>query len=154
LCVHQPSRVEVLARLWDAVAPGGHLVILDYDLTAADVLAPSDAATEALRVMIRAFEAAGCDVRTGTTLPTLFAQAGVGIPDGTDVAGRLVSFRSGSGMIEAVVRSLLPGAIEHGVTTLEVAEAMFAALAKDAARCPEAPMLWPLLVSAWKRKQP
>ncbi|HEY7009920.1 MAG TPA: class I SAM-dependent methyltransferase, partial [Jatrophihabitantaceae bacterium] len=32
LMFHLPQRVRVLARLWDAVAPGGHLVVQDYDL--------------------------------------------------------------------------------------------------------------------------
>ena len=31
---HLPERVAVLGRLWDAVAPGGHLVVQDYDLAA------------------------------------------------------------------------------------------------------------------------
>jgi hypothetical protein len=57
-------------------------------------------------------------------------------------------------MLSAVVRSLLPTAIEHGVTTQGAAEATFAALDADVERFPDRPMLWPLLVSAWKRKQP
>jgi hypothetical protein len=39
------------------------------------------------------------------------------------------------------------------VTTPDAAEAMFTALHADTARYPQAPMLWPLLISAWKRKQ-
>jgi len=154
LLFHLPTRVEVLARLWQAVAPGGHLVIQDYDLTTADVLAPAPGAGDTVRVMHRAFEAAGCDIRTGAALPMLFAEAGVGTPDGTDVAGRLVPFREGHGMLSAVVRSLLPTAIEHRLTTPDGARAMFAALDADAARFPDRPMLWPLLISAWKRKHP
>jgi trans-aconitate methyltransferase len=40
LLFHLPQRAAVLARLWDAVAPGGHLVIQDYDLRTASVLPP------------------------------------------------------------------------------------------------------------------
>ena len=32
LLFHLPDRVDVLRRLWDAVAPGGHLLIQDYDV--------------------------------------------------------------------------------------------------------------------------
>ena len=32
LLFHLPQRVAVLARLWDAVAPGGHLIVQDYDI--------------------------------------------------------------------------------------------------------------------------
>ena len=32
LLFHLPQRAAVLARLWDAVAPGGHLLVQDYDV--------------------------------------------------------------------------------------------------------------------------
>src|SRR3954468_2557962 len=38
LLFHLPQRVTVLRRLWDAVAPGGHLLVQDYDLRGATVL--------------------------------------------------------------------------------------------------------------------
>ncbi len=38
LLFHLPRRVEVLARLWDAVAPGGHLLVQDYDLRSISTL--------------------------------------------------------------------------------------------------------------------
>ena len=89
LLFHLPQRAAVLARLWDAVAPGGHLVIQDYDLRTASVLPGLTSAEEVRRVVIASFTAAGCDVHAGARLPQLFAQAGIGHPDGTDVAGRI-----------------------------------------------------------------
>ena len=44
---------------------------------------------EVARVITGAFGAAGADVSRRARLPQLFAQAGVGTPDGTDVAGRI-----------------------------------------------------------------
>ncbi len=38
LLFHLPQRVEVLARLWDAVAQRGHLVVQDYDIRGISVL--------------------------------------------------------------------------------------------------------------------
>ena len=38
LLIHLPDRAAVLARLWDAVAPGGYLVVQDYDAGAFGVL--------------------------------------------------------------------------------------------------------------------
>jgi hypothetical protein len=64
-----------------------------------------------------AFGAAGADVTTGTRLPQLFAQAGVGTPDGTDVAGSIEPLAAGRIMIDSVFRSLLPTALAHGVIT-------------------------------------
>jgi hypothetical protein len=89
LLFHLPQRVAVLARLWDAVAPGGHLIVQDYDIRTAGVLPALDSVDELLRVINGAFDVAGCDVSAGARLAQLFAQAGVGNPGGTDVAGRI-----------------------------------------------------------------
>ena len=39
LLFHLPERVAVLRRLWDAVSPGGHLLVQDYDLRSVGTLA-------------------------------------------------------------------------------------------------------------------
>ncbi len=152
LLFHLPQRVAVLARLWDAVRPGGHLVVQDYDLGPADVLPPADSAAETVRLIVSTFEALGCDVRAGVRLPLLFAQAGVGVPDDTDVAGRLEPFATGQAMLEHTLRSLLPVAFARGVTSERHAEETLAALRRDAAGDPDRVMLWPLMVGAWRRK--
>jgi trans-aconitate methyltransferase len=82
LLFHLPRRVEVLARLWDAVAPGGYLLVQ-----------------------------------------------------------------------ESAFRSVLPTALAHGVTTEADAAATLASIDRDAARFPDRPVLWPLLIGAWKRKE-
>jgi len=153
LLFHLPQRRAVLARLWDAVAPGGHLVVQDYDLRSVDVLPALDSVEELGRVVTGAFTAAGCDVHAGARLPQLFVQAGAGVPDGTDVAGRIEPFGSGRTMLEHVFRSLLPTALAHGVTTETGAAATLAAIDRDAAHFPGSPLLWPLLIGAWKRKE-
>ena len=52
-------------------------------------------------------------------------------------------------------RFYAPGAVRfsHGITTRTAAEAALAAIDRDAGRFPDRPMLWPLLIGAWKRKQ-
>jgi SAM-dependent methyltransferase len=152
LLFHLPARVAVLKRLWDAVTPGGHLVVQDYDLRTVSVTPTLPTVEEVGRLLNAAFGAAGCDVHTGTRLPDLFEEAGVGTPDGTDVAGRVEPFATARTMLEAVTRSLLPVAISHGITTAEAAETALTALGEDAARHGGRPLLWPLLVGAWKRR--
>ena len=105
-----------------------------------------------VRVMNGAFTAAGCDVQVGARLPELFAQAGVGPPDGTDVAGRLEPLGRGVVMLERTVRNVLPAALAHGVTTEADAADTLAATEDDARRFADRPLLWPLLIGAWKRK--
>jgi SAM-dependent methyltransferase len=152
LLYHLPQRVAVLERLWDAVKPGGHLLVQDYDLHSTSVLPSLDSMDECLRVVSGAFSAAGCDVRVGARLPELFAQAGIGAPDGTDVAGRLDPLSDAQWQFAGVLRSVLPTAIAHGITTEERAAACLAEIAHDAQRFPDRPALWPLLIGAWKRK--
>ncbi len=153
LLFHLPQRIDVLARLWAAVAPGGYLLIQDYDLRSVSTLPRLDSVAELDRVIIGAFGAAGADVSAGPRLPSLFAQAGVGTPDGTDVAGRIEPLATGRVLIDRVVHSLLPTALAHGITTEADGAAALAALDRDASRFGDYQMLWPLLISAWKQKE-
>jgi len=153
LLFHLPQRVEVLARLWDAVAPGGHLLVQDYDLRSVSTLPELDWVAELLRVWTGAFGAVGADVTTGARLPQLFAQAGVGTPDGTDVAGRIEPLAAGRIIMESTLRSVLPTALAHGVTTEDAAAATLDSIKRDVMRFPDHPVLWPLLIGAWKRKE-
>ena len=102
--------------------------------------------------MLGAFNGAGCDVRAGHHLPLLFAEAGIGAVDGTDVAGRLEPFAVTSAMFGAVYRSVLPGALALGLTTEEQSERWFADLARDTREAGAHAAMWPLMIGAWKRK--
>ena len=152
LLFHLPERVDVLARLWDAVAPGGHLLVQDYDLRGVSTLPQQDWGGELLRVLTGAFGAAGADVSAGARLPQLFVQAGVGTPDGTDVAGRIEPLATGRTIMAGTLRSVLPTALAHGITTEADAARVLASIDRDATRFPDRPVLWPLLIGAWKRK--
>ena len=154
LLFHLPQRAEALTRLWDAVAPGGHLIVQDFDFRSTGVVPDLASIGELTRVFTDAFIAAGADVHVGTRLPELFRQAGAGAPDGTDVAGYLDPLPTGHAMLAQVFRSVLPVALAHGITTEEDAAAILAAAERDAARYPDSQLVWPLLVGAWKRKDP
>ena len=149
---HLPERVAVLGRLWDAVAPGGHLVVQDYDLAAVGSVPRMPIDDQLAGFILGAFTAAGCEVRAGALLPRLFQEAGVGLPDATDVAGRLDRLVDAAPMLEGVVRSLLPAAICRGQVTEPDGHALLAQLHDSVAEDPDRPLLWPLLLGAWKRK--
>jgi ubiquinone/menaquinone biosynthesis C-methylase UbiE len=153
LLFHLSDRVDVLARLWDAVAPGGHLLIQDYDLRGVSTVPQADWASAVVEYFTDAFGVAGADVATGAKLSQLFVQAGIGTPDGTDVAGRIEPLDTGRRMMQGAFRSLLPTALEYGVTTEDRAAEILASIDRDAASFPDRPFLWPLLIGAWKRKE-
>ena len=152
LLYHLPDRVTVLRRLWQAVAPGGHLLIQDYDIRSVSVLPALASLEELRRVIVEAFAAAGCDVQIGARLPELFAQAGIGAPDGTDVSGRLEPLADTQPILTGVYRSILPLAIARGITTNDRGAATLSDVARDVECFPARPTLWPLLIGAWKRK--
>jgi len=154
LLFHLPQRVDALSRLWDAVAPGGHLIIQDYDFRSIGAVPDLASIAELTRVFTDAFTVVGADVHIGIRLPELFREAGVGAPDGTDVAGYLDPLPTGSAMVAQVFRSVLPVALAHGITTEEDAAATLAAVERDTARHPDGQLMWPVLIGAWKRKEP
>lgn len=152
LLLHVTEPVAVLRRLWNLVAPGGYLVVHEYQLATTEVLPALDVMQEWKRVALGAFAAAGRDLHLGQRLPALFDQAGVGSPDGTDVAGRLEPLRSGGEMAIAVFRSVLPAAMAFGLTTEEDADRWVHDFTRATVEHPDHCVLWPLLIGAWKRK--
>jgi SAM-dependent methyltransferase len=152
LLLHLPSRVEVLARLWDCVAPGGVLVVQDYDMSVVGPVPPLPSADRVGELILDSFREAGCEVQMGRLLPSLFVDAGVGSPDGTDVAGRLERLADASLMLEQVFRSLLPLALARELVTEAESTELLDQLHADAVADAERPVLWPLLMSAWKRR--
>jgi hypothetical protein len=90
------------------------------------------------------------DERIGLRLPQLFAEAGMGLPDDTDVAGLLLPMNLSCGMVTAVYCSVLPLALQFGLTTKERSEWFCEQMqSPDLAN---SYFRWPLLISAWKQK--
>jgi ubiquinone/menaquinone biosynthesis C-methylase UbiE len=152
LLYHLPERVAVLRRLWSVVAPGGHLLVQDYDMRGISVTPALDSVDELMRVISETFSAVGCDMRVGARLPELFEQAGIGVPDGTDVSGRLEPLAQSERVLAATYQSIVPAAIAQRITTEPHAAASLSELARDRERFPTRSTQWPLLIGAWKRK--
>ncbi|AEV85486.1 hypothetical protein ACWT_4464 [Actinoplanes sp. SE50] len=91
-------------------------------------------------------------MRAGSRLPYLMAKAGIGAPDGTDVAGRRLPVGQDTPILESVYRSLLPVACAHGITTPEESARSIAELHRATAAAPDRHVLLPLLNGAWRVK--
>jgi ubiquinone/menaquinone biosynthesis C-methylase UbiE len=152
LLFHARDQAAMVRRLWEAVAPGGYLVLHDYDIRTADVMPSLQSMQEWKRVVLSALSDAGRDIHIGHRLPLLFQEAGIGTADGTDVAGRLETLRSGGWLFSEVYRSVLPLAFRLGLATRASYDQWSNAFARDTAAYPDSALMWPLLVGTWKRK--
>jgi ubiquinone/menaquinone biosynthesis C-methylase UbiE len=152
LLLHVDDPVAVLRRLWRLVAPGGHLIVQDYDLLTGEVVPELNVIEEFRQVAIGTFRHAGRDIRLGLNLPTLHLDAGIGPPDGMDAGARIGPLPALAPMYEAVYRSVLPSALAFGLTTREQSDRWFAAFADDVAGADGHAALWPLMIGTWKRK--
>jgi hypothetical protein len=111
-----------------------------------------EAGSELIRVIHETSERAGQDMEFAFKLPVHFAEAGIGTPDGTDTQLRMTSFEPFMTMYLTLCRSLLPRAIELGVTTEARIQDVFQDI--DRARAEGRPYsaLWPAAIGVWKRK--
>jgi SAM-dependent methyltransferase len=152
--MHPVEPVDVVRRLWAAVARGGHLAIQGYAARTIDVAPRLDTIAELRRVVIETVAAAGRDPDLGHQLPLLLAQASVGAPDGTDVAGRLEPLSTLGPRLADWYRELLPAAATLGITTKDRAEPFLEELSRDIAAHPDHSALSSLLIGVWKQKVP
>ena len=152
LLIHASDPAAVLRRMYAWTKPGGCLVVQDYCLDPVRLHPPLEAAAEFDRVFHAVFARAGRDREIGLKLPIHFVEAGIGWPDGTDVSGILSPLEPAGEMIQAVYRSILPKAIELGVTSEEESRRFFRSMGAALADGRPRAGLWPLVIGAWKRK--
>jgi hypothetical protein len=105
-----------------------------------------------VRIYLETFERSGRDLEFGFKLPIYFVEAGIGAPDGTDMHLPMTSFEPFIALYHVVCRSLLPKAIELGVTTDAQMQSIFRDIQQAAIDPQRSSVLWPLLIGVWKRK--
>ena len=84
---HMADPVAALRKLWAAVAPGGVLVVMDFDLAASRSIPRSETFERALDMTRTVFARAGRDISIGTNVPAHMMNAGIGMPDRADITG-------------------------------------------------------------------
>jgi ubiquinone/menaquinone biosynthesis C-methylase UbiE len=152
LLSHLRDPVAALRKLGGWVRPGGVVVVQDFDAHTVAVWPELESWGEFERVISGTYQKTGRDLRLGSKLPLHFAAAGLGEPDGTDVAGLLLPAAELGLMYQGVYRSLLPIALRLGVTTEADSQAFLAEIAEVASGRSHV-VLSPLLVGAWKRRE-
>jgi hypothetical protein len=152
ILLHVADPVALLRRMWSWTAPGGHLLVQDYDLRSVDAYPQLAVVEEWKRVFLGTFTAIGRDIRIGHRLPSLFAEAAIGPPDGTDVAGRLERLDAAGPMLAATYRSVAPAAVGLGIITEHQRDQWLADIARAMTDHPDHSALWPTLISVHKQR--
>jgi ubiquinone/menaquinone biosynthesis C-methylase UbiE len=144
--------VSVLRKMYNWTKPGGHIVIQDYHTRTVNIYPKLEAFLELWGIILGTLERAGQDVEFGFKLPTYFVQAGIGVPDGTDMHLPLMPLAPSAVMLEAACRSVLPKAIEYGITTDAHIQSVLREIQHALGDGRYYSVLWPLMIGVWKRK--
>jgi SAM-dependent methyltransferase len=149
LLEHLPARDEVLRMLADAVAPGGWLLVEDFDWATAEVVdPPSPVHSRVAQACRDLLSAHGYDPHYGRRLPRALRQVGL-----TEVGTHAAASRVDAHPLDDVpqwqllIDQLAPGMLAAGLLTPADLDA-FAELLHDG----ETVVFAPLMVSCWGRR--
>ncbi len=151
LLMHLPDPVATLRTLDSLVKPGGVPVTQELDTNSIQIWPLPPLWEEFERVVLGVFSAGGLDSSPGPKLPGHFVSAGLGRPDGTDVAGLFLPMPDTAGVAETLYRSALPAALHMDLTTVEDSNRCLAQPA-DMSDDADHLTMFPSLVSVWIRK--
>jgi ubiquinone/menaquinone biosynthesis C-methylase UbiE len=150
ILIHVADPLALLRKMYSWVKPGGGLVTQDYDLRTLDIY-PRPAMWSEFEKLRSIFEK-GRDINIGLKLPAYFAEAGLGWADGTDAATHVWPLTQSIEQFLGFYRSLLPRALQMGLTTEAQSRAFVEEINQAATSGTYYSTLLPLLVGAWKRK--
>ena len=150
--LHLKDSVEILRKMMKWTKPGGVVVAQEYDLESAWKVYPElDELAEAVQTFRTFLKKAGRDAQVGLKLPAHFIEAGLGIPDGTDVAASLQDLNTVVRITRDAYESVFPMAKSLGITDEASRHRILSAIDK-AADTGGFYVLSPSLIGAWKRR--
>jgi len=144
--------IAVLRRMYSWTKPGGYVAVQDLYARTINLYPKLEACSELLRVILETCERSGQDMEFAFKLPVYFVEAGIGTPDGTDIHLPMTSLEPFMAHHKALCRSLLPRAIELGVTTQARMQSVFRDIEQPAADGRPSSALWSAMIGVWKRK--
>jgi SAM-dependent methyltransferase len=144
--------VAVLRRMYRWTKPGGTIAVQDLYVRTINLYPKLEAGSELARVILETCTRSGQDMEFAFKLPVYFVDAGIGAPDGTDINLPMTPLAPFIAHHQALCRSLLPRAIELGVTTQARMQCVFRDIERAAADERQYSALWPAMIGVWKRK--
>jgi ubiquinone/menaquinone biosynthesis C-methylase UbiE len=155
ILMHLPDPSATLRRLSAWVRPGGVIAFSENDITATRSIPDIALFSRVTAGIAHAFEAMGLSPRFGTTLHTIFADAGLGTPQltlgtpiGTATDNDILAYAA------EVWRLVSPIAEQHGFAIDELADIdNFVPRFREQALAANAVITMPPLITAWARVQ-
>jgi SAM-dependent methyltransferase len=154
ILMHLPDPAATLRHLSSFVRPGGVIAFGEIDVTRARSVPDLPLFSQVIAGIVRAFEAMGLSGRFGTTLHTVFAEAGlgaprltIGAPIGTAADGDILAYGA------EVWRLVSPIAEQggFGLDGLDIDE--FVPRFRDEAQAADALITMPPIITAWAQVQ-
>jgi ubiquinone/menaquinone biosynthesis C-methylase UbiE len=144
--------IAALRKMYAWTKPGGYIVVQDYDTRTIDIFPKLEPWEELNRVVSGVFEQDRKDIQIGHKLPAYFVDAGIGDPDGTDVASAVGSLKQYGWWVRGAYQSVLQRAIQSGLTTEAESLAVLDEFSQAERSERYYSVLFPLLIGVWKRK--
>jgi SAM-dependent methyltransferase len=144
--------VAVLRKMYRWTKPGGYVAVQDLYVRTANLYPKLDAYSELMRVILETCEGSAHDMEVAFKLPVYFVEAGIGAPDGTDMNLPMTLLEPFMAHHQDLCRSLLPRAIELGITTPARMQSVFRDIEREVIEGRQYSALWPLMIGVWKRK--
>lgn len=154
ILMHLPDPAASLRRLATLVRPGGIIAFSENDITATRTVPEIPLFARTVSGIVRAFETLGLSAQFGTTLHTVFADAGLGSPQlvqgapiGTAADTDILTYAA------EVWRLVSPVAEQHGFAIDELADIdTFVPLVRELVSAANAVVVMAPIITAWVRK--
>ncbi len=154
ILMHLPDPAATLRHLGSLVRPGGVIAFSENDIAAARSIPDMPLFSQVIPGIVRAFEAMGLSARFGTTLHTVFTDAGLGAPRLT--LGAPIGTAADTDILAygaAVWRLVSPIAQQGGFAIDEVADIdNFVPRFREEALAANALITMPPIITAWVQK--
>jgi ubiquinone/menaquinone biosynthesis C-methylase UbiE len=147
--LHMDDPVTLVKRLASLTKPGGTLVAMDYVMDTLRI-APFDAVlNRGIEILNGTMTGGGRPLDAGVRLGEWFRAAGLPMPHGTDIQGRL-EISSPDSMLAKVVAGFGPQAVKFGLATADEIARLPDAIRAITSRG-EHLIHWPTVTAAWTR---
>jgi ubiquinone/menaquinone biosynthesis C-methylase UbiE len=151
LLSHLRDPLAMLRKMYAWTKPGGYIVVQDYDACSRSIYPEFEASDKFEKLVDKVFGGKENN-RFASKLPLYFVTAGIGEPDGADVAGVLGSLRQHGEMIRETCQNISQSSVRMGFTTEAESERVIEGLKQAEMSKQYYSVMYPLLIGVWKCK--